>query len=89
MFAIPSKSFWEFTRPILRQGMQKTSFSSSTKFYEKYFQVPSLKLVGKDRVAVIAKQLSEFLQLYSRETEIFHAECSGNHNIAESSFHVS
>lgn len=40
-------------------------------------------------MAVIAKQLSEFLQLYSRETELFHAECSGNQNIAESSFHVS
>lgn len=35
------------------------------------FQIPSRKLAGKDRVAVIAKQLNDFIYLYNRETELY------------------
>ncbi|KAJ8935583.1 hypothetical protein NQ314_012725 [Rhamnusium bicolor] len=32
---------------------------------------PSQKLDSKDRAAIIAKQLNDFLYLYNRETDIF------------------
>jgi tubulin polyglutamylase TTLL5 len=34
-------------------------------------QVPSRKLAGKDRVAVVAKQLNDFIYLYNRETDLY------------------
>lgn len=34
-------------------------------------QIPSRKLVGKDRVAVVAKQLNDFIYLYNRETDLY------------------
>jgi tubulin polyglutamylase TTLL5 len=42
-------------------------------------QVPSRKLAGKDRVAVVAKQLNDFIYLYNRETDLYSeggANCS-------------
>lgn len=34
-------------------------------------QPPSQLLLGKDRAAIVAKQLNDFLCLYNRETEIY------------------
>jgi hypothetical protein len=34
-------------------------------------QIPSRKLIGKDRVAVVAKQLNDFIYLYNRETDLY------------------
>lgn len=33
-----------------------------------------MKLAGKDRVAMIAKQLNEYLHTYTRETELFYPD---------------
>ena len=39
---------------------------------EPYFlKAPSAKLSGKDRAAIVAKELNEFLSHYRRETELF------------------
>ena len=39
---------------------------------EPYFlKAPSAKLSGKDRAAIVAKELNEFLGHYRRETECF------------------
>ena len=39
---------------------------------EPYFlKAPSVKLSGKDRAAIVAKELNEFLSHYRRETELF------------------
>lgn len=35
------------------------------------FQLPSNKLSDKDRAAITAKQLSDFLHLYNRETDLY------------------
>lgn len=35
------------------------------------FQLPSSKLGDKDRAAITAKQLSDFLSLYNRETDLY------------------
>lgn len=45
--------------------------------------MPSIKLLGKDRVAVIAKQLNEYLHLYMRETELFYSDLCGSMPVAE------
>lgn len=34
-------------------------------------QTPSAELEAKDRAAIVAKQLNDFLYLYNRETELF------------------
>lgn len=36
-----------------------------------HLQTPSHKLSGKDRAAIVAKQLNDFLCSYNRETELF------------------
>lgn len=36
-----------------------------------YLQIPSSKLAGKDRAAIVAKQLNDFLYLYNRETDLY------------------
>lgn len=36
-----------------------------------YFQQPSDNLKNKDRAAIVAKQLNDFLYMYNRETELF------------------
>jgi tubulin polyglutamylase TTLL5 len=44
-------------------------------------QVPSRKLAGKDRVAVIAKQLNDFIYLYNRETDLYADSVEGPENV--------
>ncbi|KAK6621419.1 hypothetical protein RUM44_001226 [Polyplax serrata] len=51
-----------------------------------FVKVPSSKLVGKDRVAVIAKQLNDYLQTYMRETETYFSDSSYSPQIPESRF---
>ncbi|KAL0270115.1 UNVERIFIED_CONTAM: hypothetical protein PYX00_007625 [Menopon gallinae] len=51
--------------------LQKASANLRSPFMVK---IPSQKLTGKDRVALIAKQLSEYLHMYTRETELFYTE---------------
>lgn len=50
------------------------------------FQVPSNKLVGKDRVAVIAKQLNDYLQTYNRETELYYSNAASANQVPDSRF---
>lgn len=53
---------------LILKFVQKAALS----LREPYFlKAPSVKLSGKDRAAVIAKELSEFLGHYRRETEAF------------------
>ena len=50
------------------QILQKAALS----LREPYFlKAPSVKLSGKDRAAIVAKELNEFLSHYRRETELF------------------
>ena len=50
------------------QILQKAALS----LREPYFlKAPSAKLSGKDRAAIVAKELNEFLGHYRRETECF------------------
>ncbi|KAK4884418.1 hypothetical protein RN001_000689 [Aquatica leii] len=53
---------------IVLKFLQKASNYLRTPFAVK---VPSHKLVGKDRAAIVAKQLNDFLYLYNRETEMY------------------
>ena len=47
-------------------------FQASLSLREPYvFKAPSCKLSGKDRAAIVAKDLNEFLAHYRRETEFF------------------
>ncbi|KAJ8962623.1 hypothetical protein NQ318_001016 [Aromia moschata] len=53
---------------IVLKFLQKASNYLRTPFSVK---APSLKLENKDRAAIVAKQLNDFLYLYNRETEMF------------------
>ncbi|KAB0803333.1 hypothetical protein PPYR_00303 [Photinus pyralis] len=53
---------------IVLKFLQKASNYLRTPFSVK---VPSQKLLGKDRAAIIAKQLNDFLYIYNRETEMY------------------
>lgn len=53
---------------IVLNFLQKASTYLRTPFAVK---VPSVKLSGKDRAAIVAKQLNDFLYLYNRETELY------------------
>ncbi|KAF2881607.1 hypothetical protein ILUMI_24550 [Ignelater luminosus] len=53
---------------IVLKFLQKASNYLRTPFAVK---VPSHKLLGKDRAAIVAKQLNDFLYLYNRETEMY------------------
>ncbi|KAJ8979747.1 hypothetical protein NQ317_004734 [Molorchus minor] len=53
---------------IVLKFLQKASNYLRTPFSVK---APSLKLESKDRAAMVAKQLNDFLYLYNRETEMF------------------
>lgn len=53
---------------IVLKFLQKASYYLRTPFSVK---APSQKLDNKDRAAVIAHQLHDFLYLYNRETEVF------------------
>nr|CAD7437847.1 unnamed protein product [Timema bartmani] len=44
-------------------------------------QIPSRKLAGKDRIAVVAKQLNDFIYLYNRETELYSENSRDKANI--------
>lgn len=54
----------------LIRGVQTYGFSNGSVF-SFAFQSPSCKLSDKDRAAITAKQLSDFLHLYNRETELY------------------
>jgi len=49
-------------------------------------QIPGLKLVGKDHVAVVAKQLNDFICLYNRETDLY-SDGGDKPNIVPSKLH--
>ncbi|EEB14624.1 conserved hypothetical protein [Pediculus humanus corporis] len=51
-----------------------------------FVKVPSNKLVGKDRVAVIAKQLNDYLQTYNRETELYYSNAASANQVPDSRF---
>lgn len=53
---------------LVLKFLQKAALS----LREPYFlKAPSIKLSGKDRAAIVAKELNEFLGHYRRETELF------------------
>ena len=53
---------------LVLKFLQKAALS----LREPYFlKAPSVKLSGKDRAAIVAKELNEFLSHYRRETELF------------------
>ena len=53
---------------LVLKFLQKAALS----LREPYFlKAPSAKLSGKDRAAIVAKELNEFLGHYRRETEFF------------------
>ncbi len=55
---------------LVLKFLQKAALS----LREPYFlKAPSIKLSGKDRAAIVAKELNEFLGHYRRETEVFTA----------------
>ena len=55
---------------LVLKFLQKAALS----LREPYFlKAPSIKLGGKDRAAIVAKELNEFLGHYRRETELFTA----------------
>lgn len=53
---------------IVLKFLQKASSYLRTPFQIK---IPSHKLLGKDRAAIVAKQLNDFLYLYNRETDMY------------------
>ncbi|XP_049952504.1 tubulin polyglutamylase TTLL5 isoform X2 [Schistocerca serialis cubense] len=53
---------------LILRFLQRASSNLRTPYF---VQPPNRKLSGKDRVAVVAKQLSDFIYLYSRETELY------------------
>ncbi|KAF5305739.1 hypothetical protein FQR65_LT07635 [Abscondita terminalis] len=53
---------------IVLKFLQKASNYLRTPFS---VNVPSHKLLGKDRAAIVAKQLNDFLYLYNRETDLY------------------
>ncbi|XP_063231259.1 tubulin polyglutamylase TTLL5 [Bacillus rossius redtenbacheri] len=53
---------------LIIKFLQKASTNLRTPYF---VQIPSRKLAGKDRVAVVAKQLNDFIYLYNRETELY------------------
>ncbi|XP_011705025.1 PREDICTED: tubulin polyglutamylase TTLL5-like isoform X2 [Wasmannia auropunctata] len=53
---------------LVMKFLQHSSCSLRTPFL---FTLPCSKLSDKDRAAITAKQLSDFLHLYNRETELF------------------
>ncbi|KAG8235259.1 hypothetical protein J437_LFUL014259 [Ladona fulva] len=53
---------------LVLRFLRRASCNLRTPYFVK---IPSRKLVGKDRVAVIAKQLNDFIYLYNRETELY------------------
>ena len=53
---------------LVLKFLQKAALSLREPYYLK---APSAKLSGKDRAAIVAKELNEFLGHYRRETELF------------------
>ncbi|KAJ9590318.1 hypothetical protein L9F63_027844, partial [Diploptera punctata] len=53
---------------LILRFLQKASSNLRTPYF---VQIPSRKLAGKDRVAVVAKQLNDFIYLYNRETDLY------------------
>ncbi|XP_066994738.1 tubulin polyglutamylase TTLL5 [Anabrus simplex] len=53
---------------LILRFLQRASGNLRTPYF---VQIPSRKLIGKDRVAVVAKQLNDFIYLYNRETELY------------------
>ncbi|XP_046819364.1 tubulin polyglutamylase TTLL5 [Vespa crabro] len=53
---------------LVMKFLQQSSSNLRTPFL---FTLPSSKLSDKDRAAITAKQLSDFLHLYNRETELY------------------
>lgn len=53
---------------IVLKFLQKASNYLRTPFPVKS---PSMKLSGKDRAAIVAKQLNDFLCTYNKETELY------------------
>lgn len=53
---------------LIMKFLQQSSSNLRTPFL---FTLPSNKLSDKDRAAITAKQLSDFLHLYNRETELY------------------
>ncbi|XP_046401476.1 tubulin polyglutamylase TTLL5 isoform X2 [Ischnura elegans] len=53
---------------LVLRFLRRASCNLRTPYFVK---IPSRKLTGKDRVAVIAKQLNDFIYLYNRETELY------------------
>ncbi|KAF7991613.1 hypothetical protein HCN44_008984 [Aphidius gifuensis] len=53
---------------LIMKFLQQSSSNLRTPFL---FTLPSSKLSDKDRAAITAKQLSDFLHLYNRETELY------------------
>nr|CAD7407046.1 unnamed protein product [Timema poppensis] len=58
----------EANSDLILRFLQKSSSNLRTPYF---VQVPSRKLTGKDRIAVVAKQLNDFIYLYNRETELY------------------
>ncbi|KAK7864100.1 hypothetical protein R5R35_002743 [Gryllus longicercus] len=53
---------------IILRFLQKASSNLRTPYF---VQMPSRKLSGKDRLAMVAKQLNDFVYLYNRETDLY------------------
>nr|CAD7428512.1 unnamed protein product [Timema monikensis] len=58
----------EANSDLILRFLQKSSSNLRTPYF---VQIPSRKLAGKDRIAVVAKQLNDFIYLYNRETELY------------------
>ena len=58
---------------VIRQAAcQQTNLQAALSLRESYMlKAPSAKLSGKDKAAVVAKELGDFLGHYKRETELF------------------
>ncbi|PSN31902.1 hypothetical protein C0J52_21196 [Blattella germanica] len=62
----------------LGELLHNTLYASFEEFLDRIKRIPLLKimmpsrkLAGKDRVAVVAKQLNDFIYLYNRETDLY------------------
>ncbi|XP_059471433.1 tubulin polyglutamylase TTLL5-like isoform X1 [Neocloeon triangulifer] len=74
----PTFASCETHAELILRFLQKASYNLRTPYFVK---VPSRKLAGKDRVAVIAKQLNDFIYLYNRETDLYADIAEGSNNV--------
>ncbi|KAF4525871.1 hypothetical protein B566_EDAN015974 [Ephemera danica] len=74
----PNPASNEAHAELILRFLQRASYNLRTPYFVK---VPSRKLAGKDRVAVIAKQLNDFIYLYNRETDLFAEQTEGPEHV--------